>query len=72
MTDKSLPEKLDKWAKEQAISYTLSYWEASDEYEIETISPAYSECFYVKHVWHFEDFKERFEESKRDKQSKGY
>jgi hypothetical protein len=48
--------KLIDFAKKQAISISINYWEASDTYEIETISAAPSENFYMKRCYDVDYF----------------
>lgn len=49
-------QEFHKWAKENALSYTVSYWEASDNFEIEIHSAAEAERYYEKRVYDFQEF----------------
>lgn len=40
--------RLIEFAKQNAISIHIHFWEASGEFEIETTSAAPAECFYMK------------------------
>jgi hypothetical protein len=62
MTNPDFMGKLDSWARQEGLSYTVSYWEASDEYEVQVHSAAKSEEFYVKRVYNFELFLEFYRE----------
>lgn len=47
MTNEDIIKLID-FAKNNGISIQINFWESSGEYEIQTFSPASSECFYKK------------------------
>lgn len=55
--------KLDKWAREANLSYTVSFWEASDEYEVAIHSPSHFEEYYQKRTRDFDSFLENYIEA---------
>lgn len=54
--------ELIKWASHNGFSIAITFWEASGEYEVETISAAKAECFYVKRCYSHNNFITRWNE----------
>jgi hypothetical protein len=53
---------LIQFARENAVSFTVSYWESSDELEVQIHSAAKAEEFYIKRVVSIDHFIERWKE----------
>jgi hypothetical protein len=58
----NFPYQLDEWAKKNGVGYTLTYFEAANEYELKIISSAKQEQFYAKRIYNFDNFKKWYEE----------
>jgi len=62
MSDRYDLNKLLRFAKEYGVSFTASYWEGSDELEIETHSAAPTEEYHIKRVPSVDFFIEQWKE----------
>ena len=50
------------WAANNALSYTISFWEASGEWEVEVMSASPGERLYMKRCPGFDYFQKKWEE----------
>ncbi len=56
MSELNFSIKLDRWAREQGLSYALNYSEKDDVYEVEVTSSIEVDCYYSKRNYVFESF----------------
>jgi len=56
MSDKTFVSKLDEWARNEGLSYSVVYSEVENNYEVKIISASPKECVYIKRTYDFEQF----------------
>lgn len=58
----NFPGQLDEWARRNGLSYFLNFCEAEGNYSVEIISACVQERYFSKRTYHFDQFKNHYEE----------